>query len=64
MKLRKIQTDKKGAAMDVLVWMVIVTIIVLFFGLWLYLWNEMTAAFSSIPSTARVNISNAASKTL
>ncbi len=66
MKLRKIQIremNKKGSAIDILVWMVIAIGIIMFFGLMLYMWNKMTDVMVNLPSTSKVNISDAVSKT-
>ena len=64
MKLRKIQIrNKKGAAIDPLIWMVMAVVVVVIFGLWIWMFNEVTDVMVNLPDSEAVNISSAAQLT-
>lgn len=54
--------NKKGSAIDVIVWIVVSFITVMFLALWVFMHNTITTAFVSIPSTpgSNINVSQAA----
>ena len=67
MDLRKIKIEKKnkkGSAVDIIVWMVICFITVMFLGMWTYGFDRITTALTSIDSTgSSINISQHAEAT-
>lgn len=64
MELRKIKIkNKKAAITDILVWLVISFVTVLFFALWIYGFNEITDTLTGIEGSTKVNISDAAKET-
>jgi hypothetical protein len=63
MKLKKI-TNKRGSMLDLLVWVVICFVTIMFLGLWLYGFDKLTDALTSIDSTgSSINISKHAEAT-
>jgi len=64
MNLRKIKIkQKKASVVDLLVWLVISFIIVVFFATWIYGFHEVTTLLTGIEGTTAVNISAAAENT-
>ena len=66
MKPIKIMKNKKGSIVDLLIWIVIAFVVTVFFGLWVYGFDQIESTLMSIPNaTGRINISisDATSKT-
>jgi len=66
MELRKIKLrkNKKAAITDILIWLVVSFVTVLFFALWVYGFNEITDTLTGIDTgSSTVNISDAAQET-
>lgn len=56
-----INMNKKGSAIDAVIWIIIAFIVVMFFGVWVYMHGTLTNVLTTIPSTdPNVNISQAA----
>lgn len=58
----EIRNNKKGSLMDLFVWLIISFVIVIFFVLWVYMFNLLTVEVTAIKSTESLNISDAAAK--
>ena len=64
MILRKIMTkQKRGSVIDLLLWLVVSFIIVIFFAVWIYGFDQITTTLTGITGTSSVNISAAAGDT-
>jgi len=61
--MKQIKINKKGAAVDLFIWMIVAVVIIIFFGLWLWMFNTTTDIFKGMTSTQYVNISDATEKT-
>ena len=67
MNLKKIhikKMNKKASVADIIVWIVICFVVVMFLGMWVYGFDKMTTALTSIDSTgSSINISKHAEAT-
>ena len=57
---KKARMNKKASMFDVIIWIVVSFVIIMFFGIWIYGFNLLTNTLVAVPSTASVNISEAA----
>lgn len=61
--MNKLFKNRKGSLLDLIIWVSITMVVVLFLGLWMFAHNMVTNALVSIPTTNNVNISGAATQT-
>lgn len=55
--------NRKGSLLDTVIWVILAFIVIMFFGMWLFMHGIITDAFVAIPDTNTVNISKAVQAT-
>lgn len=64
MEIRRIVTNKKGAITDILLWLILSFVIVIFFAAWVFGFNRITTVMEGIDSPiGSTNLSSVASDT-
>ena len=56
--------NRKASIVDIMVWLVVAFVVVVFFAMWIYGFNQLTEVLSSIPNTPGLNISGAINSTI
>lgn len=59
-----LKLNKKAAVTDIIIWIVVAFVTLLFLGLWLYMHNTLTNVLESVPTSNGINISGAAHQTI
>jgi len=56
--------NRKASVMDIILWVVMAFIVIMFFAVWLFMHDTLTTTFASIPTQNGLNISQAADQTI